>query len=261
MIYYDQYYTRSSTVLLCLEHLQALHSLSDFQPVEPSAGTGEFLQALSGALAIDIDPRAPGIQRADFLTWQPPPCSAPLMFVGNPPFGKNSASAVKFFNRAAILGSAVTAFIVPRTFRKASLQRRLDTHYHLQSELILPLDSFYTADGPRSVPCVFQVWERREATRPVPPPPPAAPWEWCGREEAETAIRRVGAAAGKIIENPRGTSPSSHLYARGLPSDFRMRMEELYDRRWRTPGPDAKWDVAGNPSLTRGEIAAAWWGA
>ena len=257
MIIHDQFYTKPHIVQFCLNHLRAHYALEGYQLIEPAAGTGEFLQHMPGAIAIDIDPRAPGIERGDFLTWEPPRCFKPLAFVGNPPFGKNSSLAVKFFNKAADLGSVWTAFIVPRTFRKPSIQRRLHINYHLQSELLLPLDAFYTVDGFRSVPCVFQVWQRRAEPRPFTQKPPSAPWTWCKPEEAQWAIRRVGVAAGKI-KQVQGASPNSHFFVCDLPPGFRDRMKKLYEHFWERPNDSAKWDVAGCPSLTKGEIAAAW---
>ena len=53
-----------------------------------------------------------------------------IMVVGNPPSDKVSSVAMKFFNHSAEW-SDVIAYIIPRTFRRPSVQNKLDTRFHL----------------------------------------------------------------------------------------------------------------------------------
>ena len=112
--------------------------------------------------------------------------------VGNPPFGKNSSLALRFVNKAAEFAEIV-AFILPCTFKKASVLRKLNPNLHLLGELKLEQNAFEFEGAAYDVPCVFQVWQRKSARRPVADSPLVHPdFQFCGPEEASFAIRRVG---------------------------------------------------------------------
>jgi len=155
----DQFYTKPEIV----EHVLQMVDCSPFDLiVEPSAGAGDFLKylPLDKTLAMDLEPAVEGIERRDFFEFLPTD-GKNILTIGNPPFGKNSSLAVMFFNHAAQFSDCI-AFIVPRTFRKPSVINRLDNNFHLTSQEILPLESFYDSSGEtHEVPTVFQVWEKQ----------------------------------------------------------------------------------------------------
>lgn len=100
--------------------------------LEPSAGTGAFIEALSSrgfenVMATDIEPHHQKIKQIDFLEWQPN--RSDFITVGNPPFGRNNALSVPFFNHSANC-SELIAFIVPRSWRKWTVTNRLDLRFH-----------------------------------------------------------------------------------------------------------------------------------
>jgi hypothetical protein len=211
--------------------------------VEPSAGTGSFLKLLpAGSLAYDIDPKYPGIHTADFLTVKIP-SDRNVAIIGNPPFGKNASTAVRFFNHAA-RQSSVIALILPRSFRKASIQKRLDPAFHLLRDEVVPNDAFLFRSKPYNVPAVFQIWERRSQPRSVRAIETRHPdFEFTGPDRADFAIQRVGAQAGRVHRNFRA-SPSSHYFIRG---DVEAVMAQL-------DFASVTGNVAGNPSLSKSEI-------
>lgn len=211
--------------------------------VEPSAGTGSFLKLLpAGSLAYDVDPKYPGIQTADFLTVMLP-SDRNVAIIGNPPFGKNASMAVRFFNHAA-WQSSVIALVLPRSFRKASIQNRLDRAFHLVHEEVVPDDAFLFRSKPYNVPAVFQIWERRSEQRKLWPVETEHPdFEFTEPNRADFAIQRVGARAGRVHRNVRA-SPSSHYFIRG---DVEGVMAEL-------DFASVTGNVAGNPSLSKSEI-------
>jgi hypothetical protein len=86
------------------------------------------------------------------------------LVVGNPPFGKSSSLAVRFFNHAARWAHTI-AFVVPRTFRRESIQNRLSTAFRLRHDEDVPVVpcSFVPKMG---VKCCFQIWERTQTERP-----------------------------------------------------------------------------------------------
>lgn len=256
----DQFYTNESIARQCIEELEhEVGSLNGWTSIiEPSAGSGSFLKLLpAGAIGVDLDPRDPGIIRADYLTWNPPASPGRCLVIGNPPFGKNSSIAIEFFNRSATYADTI-AFILPRTFRKASVIDRLNASFHLTYERVLPIDSFHTPDGEdRSVTTCFQIWQRREAIRgPIARGPTKhADWDWLKTSTGAThAIRRVGGSAGKLIPLHLA-SPASHFFIKSNIDDLDARWQVVWDSCWREEIElNAKWDVAGNPSLTKDEI-------
>lgn len=159
----DQFYTKSHVV----EHVLKMVDCTRYDlVVEPSAGAGDFLNQLptDKTVALDLFPAAPKIEQRDFFDFQPD-ISSGVLTVGNPPFGKNSNTAVKFFNHAAEFSDCI-AFVLPRTFRKASVINRLHKNFHLVKEEALPPDAFYLPTGESySVPTTFQVWKRRDNER------------------------------------------------------------------------------------------------
>jgi len=157
---FDKFFTRPEVANECLRFLGSVIDPRAVDLwVEPSAGAGAFLNSLPiNKIGLDIDPprgSEHSIEKMDFLTWRGP-TSGNVATVGNPPFGKNSALAVKFFNHAATF-SSVIAFIVPRTFQKGSVWNRLHTSFHLRDELEIAPNSFTFLDDVYDVPCVFQI--------------------------------------------------------------------------------------------------------
>ena len=256
----DQFYTNDLIARECILALEKeAGPLSTWDTIiEPSAGSGKFLKLLpSHAIGLDLDPRDESISKADYLLWEPPAELGSCLVVGNPPFGKNSALAIEFFNRSSNFADTI-AFILPRTFRKSSVINRLNLKFHLVYERVLPIDSFHTPDGdPRSVPTCFQIWRRREADRCVITRRLAThhDWSWMKTSaDATHAIRRVGAFAGKLIP-VNIASPASHFFIKANISDLDERWQVVWNKCWLEEQElNAKWDVAGNPSLTKEEI-------
>lgn len=77
--------------------------------------------------------------------------------VSNPPFGFACALAVQFFNHCAELGAETIAFVIPKTFRKASVANKLDENYKLVVDKTSPKNSFILDGAFYDVPCCFQV--------------------------------------------------------------------------------------------------------
>lgn len=83
-----------------------------------------------------------GIIEMNFFEFEPKEDKKYLV-IGNPPFGRSSSTAIKFFNKAAVFSDCI-AFILPRTFKRVSVQNRLDLNFSL----------IYTEDLPLK-PCSF----------------------------------------------------------------------------------------------------------
>lgn len=155
----DQFYTNKDIALQCYELLKGLLKEHNIKPsiwLEPSAGAGAFFSIIEEEkLGIDIDPKIENVVKSDFLEYDLQ--NEEYITIGNPPFGKNASLAIKFFNKCA-LSSQVVAFIVPKTFKKGSVQNKLDKNMHLVFEWDVPVNSFNIKKEIVDVPCVFQVW-------------------------------------------------------------------------------------------------------
>lgn len=221
--------------------------------IEPSAGAGAFLnQRLQPQIGIDIDPKAPNIVCADFLRWQPPARSSGglVVVIGSPPPGKNASDAVRFFNRAASFCDVI-AFILPRTFEKSSIRRRLNERFHLQMQWVHN-DAPFEHDGADvRVPAVLQIWERKDEPRIDPDEPTEHPdfTFVTDRREAHFALQRVGANAGRVWTAFADRSPSSNYFIR-IERTARPVADILQSIDW----SEVKARSAGSPSIAKTEI-------
>lgn len=202
----DRFYTNDHVSNLCVSTLLSNLKVNpkNFQFIEPSAGNGSFLRSLelkgiNKVESYDIFPASSLISKMDFFSYSPLSGSR-LLFIGNPPFGKNSSLAIKFFNHAASFDSTqVIAFILPRSFKKQSIQNKLNLNFILEKEIDLPSESFTHDNKPYSLPCIFQIWKRSKTKRQK-INPESTHIEFTIKENAQFCIRRVGANSGKILK-------------------------------------------------------------
>lgn len=244
-----QYYTSEAVAFQCYSMFVEHFDPARFLLVEPSAGTGAFFKLFPpGSLAFDLDPKYPGVKKADFLTVEVN-SHRPVAMIGNPPFGKNSNLAIAFFNRAAIQ-SDVIAMILPLTFRKASTFRKIDLNFHLLREEVLPANSFFFRSKPYDVPAVFQIWERRRVLRTLAQKQiNHADFEFTTAEKADFVIQRVGAHAGRIHRN--FDAPSKCHYFIRSNGENRHKVEAIMAS---IDFASVAANTAGNPSLAKTEI-------
>lgn len=162
----DKFYTRPEIVRQCLDAVMEQHDWNYWQLViEPSAGNGRFLTEIpvGNKIGLDIAPEHPEVQEMDFFNYTPPAVDGPILVVGNPPFGKGSSLAVAFFNHAATWAHTI-AFIIPRTFRRISVQKKISRQFHLEYDADIPTTP--SAFEPSlNVKCCFQIWSRHNNLR------------------------------------------------------------------------------------------------
>ena len=170
--------------------------------IEPAAGNQDLARHFPGIEMFDIDPQHPSVKKQDFLSSSHPPGENTLV-VMNPPFGSSSDLAIKFFNKAASFATYI-AQIVPRTFRRSSIQDRLNQTWELVDEYVLGKNSFYLPqEGPDvgyDVPAVAQIWKKSDTVRPKTPSVlPTGLTITKDRANATFAFRFKGRRAGQII--------------------------------------------------------------
>lgn len=210
----DKFYTVPSVVEKSLTTLTSHYPWENWRLViEPSAGNGSFLHKIPTAnkIGLDISPEHNDIIQQDFLTYFPPRGHGKILVVGNPPFGRVSSLAIKFFNHAAKWADVI-AFIVPRTFRRVSVQNKLNRNFHLIKDEEIPIKpcAFHPI---MMAKCCFQIWEKKKIKRCVIEfPGSCQDWEFLpfGPKDvkgqptppkgAHFAIRAYGAKCGEIVE-------------------------------------------------------------
>lgn len=298
----DQFFTTPQVALECIVHLHSLFNSSGLSDhfniiLEPSFGQGAFLRALDNNIdprpesnveimycdvdAVEEEFRLDFLSNAVFEKWphlKSAKTEQSVLTIGNPPFGKMSSLAVAFFNRAATFSNCI-AFIVPRTFSKASVQNKLTNNMFLISETVLQTNSFIFAGNPYDVPCVFQVWMRAsfardhllnvddcihdvrqlETRRKKIGEMTTADFVFVRRDaipKPDIAIRRVGVNAGRIFETKVGEcSEQSHYFIRVTIPDKReaviAKLKSLDLEHC-----EVKFQTAGNPSISKSELCA-----
>lgn len=167
----DQFFTPQNTVEYCMQKTKEVLSslgenLDDVLFIEPSAGDGAFLNHLPSnrTLAMDIEPRAPGIFKRDFLDFNPDfdIDNKTVVLIGNPPFGLRGNLALRFMNHASNFVDYV-CFILPQLFEsdgKGAPRKRVEGLNLYHSEKLST--DFYDPEN-RSIPVkvIFQVWSKK----------------------------------------------------------------------------------------------------
>jgi hypothetical protein len=164
----DKFYTIPTCSKKCIDKICELYDIKKWDLiVEPSAGNGSFLNQIpsNNKIGIDISPEQPNIIKQDFFDYSPPSNKTNILVIGNPPFGRVSSLAIKFFNYSATWANVI-AFIIPRTFRKISVQNKLDNMFHLvYDEEISNNPCCFSPQ--MMVKCCFQIWEKKKTKRQV----------------------------------------------------------------------------------------------
>lgn len=164
----DKFYTIPSYSKTCIDTVFDMYDKSTFDLiVEPSAGNGSFFNQLNtqNKIGIDISPENKHITKMDFFDYTPPNNKHNILVIGNPPFGKVSSVAIRFFNHSAQWANTI-AFIIPRTFRRPSVQNRLDTSFHLIHDEDMPTTPCCFTPK-MMVKCCFQIWQKKDTTRQI----------------------------------------------------------------------------------------------
>lgn len=159
----DIYYTPRDVAKQCYMSFRAVCDevgISPLQYVEPAAGTGNFYNLFPREMRVGMDllPDCDGVVKDDFLTTTYE-FQTGAAVISNPPFGKNSSTAIAFFHKAAKFASVI-GFVLPVGWQNdKSLHRKLPQGWQLIKHDDLGVVNFYDPNSrPMNIPVCFQVW-------------------------------------------------------------------------------------------------------
>lgn len=160
----EQFFTQPETAIQLSEWIKDQPWFSKVtEIIEPSAGDGVWLTHLPVTQAYDLEPKSDKVTQADYLKTKIDYKPGSLM-VGNPPFGRMGTLAMKFVQKGCKEVDFI-AFILPASFGKSSIKRRVPKSFHLIHQTDMLNETFrFERDG-RKVPVVFQVWQRKDEMR------------------------------------------------------------------------------------------------
>lgn len=191
----DKFYTTEKNVDFCL----SLIDLSEYDCIiDPSAGAGAFSSKIPECFAYDIEPDAEKIINADWLNLNKDIFGKykNILVIGNPPFGQQNKLALDFINESAKFCNTI-AFILPKSFKKQSIQNRINLNFSLSKERELIEDNFILKGKNYSVPCIFQIWERSSEKRAIPKKKMESKYiDFVTSDKADFRVQRVGGNAG-----------------------------------------------------------------
>jgi hypothetical protein len=163
----DQFYTNPEIALKCYNELKKVITIDNYDiHLEPSAGSGSFFNIMNknNRIGLDIEPKNKDIKKMNFFDYKPID-NKKYLVIGNPPFGKVSSLAVKFFNKSAEFSDCI-AFIIPRTFKRVSIQNKLNLNFKLIYNEDLPMNPCCFTPK-MTAKCCFQVWIKTDQKRKI----------------------------------------------------------------------------------------------
>ena len=169
----DQFYTIPSVAEQCIKNFENNIKINENDLIiEPSAGDGSFSNSLlkkyKNIETYDIEPKKDYIIKQDFLKLDTKKYMdyEKIHAIGNPPFGRQSSLAKKFINKCCLFCDTIS-FILPKSFRKSSYQKSFLLNFHLIKEYEIEKNAFTINNEIHNVPCVFQIWEKKDIKRDV----------------------------------------------------------------------------------------------
>lgn len=216
----DKYYTKDSVVNECVKQIkQHIDISSNDLIIEPSAGNGAFIGQIktlsNNWLFYDLEPENPQIAKQDFLLYDYDKINKKyktIHIIGNPPFGRQASLAIKFIKLCCEFAHSIS-FILPKSFKKESMKKHFNIIFHLIYEADVADNAFLVNGIENDVPCVFQIWKRKNVPRNTIKKITAENFKFVKKEDApDIAFRRVGVNAGSIMKEINDKSAQSHYF-------------------------------------------------
>ena len=216
----DKFYTKKSAVEKCISLVKEFIHIEDIDLIiEPSAGNGAFIPCIKNISNnhkfYDLYPEHESIIKQDFLLLDHQKLITPykkIHIIGNPPFGRQSSTAIKFIKKCCSFADSIS-FILPKSFKKSSMQKYIPLNYHLIHQCDLEKNSFLLNGNDCDVNCVFQIWQRLSINRPIIETPIPCGFSFVKKtSNPDISFRRVGANAGLISREIKSKNIQSHYF-------------------------------------------------
>lgn len=215
----DKFYTKKSVADICQNYI---NKYIKFEPndiiIEPSVGNGSFIDCIKSFptknIFFDLEPEHNEIIKQDYLLLEVDKFKIynKIHIIGNPPFGRQSSLAIKFIKKSCLFCDTIS-FILPRSFKKQSLQNKFPSNFHLIFEIDLPSNSFLVNNQDYDVPCLFQIWQKSHIDRITPIKLTPKNFTFVKKtDKPDISFRRVGVNAGCISTDTDNKSVQSHYF-------------------------------------------------
>jgi len=217
----DKFYTSSIIVNECINLIkQNINIYEDDLCIEPSAGNGSFINGIKSLFKTykfyDLEPENNEIIKQDYLEYdyetiikEP---DSKVHVIGNPRFGRQSSLAIKFIKKSCEYCDSIS-FILPKSFKKDSLKKHYPPNFHLICEYDLPKNAFIVDKKEYDVPCIFQIWIKKDADRVLPKKLIPKKYNFVKKtDKHDISFRRVGVNAGDIDKETEDKSIQSHYF-------------------------------------------------
>ncbi len=212
----DKFYTKKDVAKQCIDLIKKEIKINKNDLIiEPSAGNGVFINFIKNISknikCYDIDPDNDDIIKKDFLKLEIN-FNKKIHFIGNPPFGRQSSMAIKFIKKCCEYGKSIS-FILPKSFKKNSMIKHFTLDFHLVKQIDLDKNSFLLNNEEYDVPCVFQIWVKKDFNREVPKKIEPINFKFVKKDEnPDISFRRVGVNASNISKEIDNKSIQSHYF-------------------------------------------------
>lgn len=254
----DKFYTSPIIANKCIEFIKKkINIQKDDICIEPSAGNGSFINGIKSLCKnykfYDLEPENDEIIKQDYLDFDfekiTKKLTCKIHIIGNPPFGRQSSMAIKFIKKSCKFCDSIS-FILPKSFKKDSLKKYFPLNFHLIYEYDLPKNSFVIDKKEYNVPCVFQIWIKKDVNRIIPKKLIPNKYKFVKKkDEHDISFRRVGVNAGDIDKDTDKKSVQSHYF---IKFDIEL-TDELFDKL-KSIVYDCKNNTCGPKSISKQEL-------
>ena len=254
----DKFYTASFVVKKCIDLVKKhIDIQKNDMCIEPSAGNGSFINDIKTLFKnyrfYDLKPENAEIIEQNYLEFdynviiKKP--NSKIHIIGNPPFGRQSSLAIKFIKKSCEYCDSIS-FILPKSFKKNSLKKHFPLNFHLICEYDLPKNSFIIDKNDYDVPCVFQIWIKKDIERTLPKKLITNKYNFVKKtDEHDISFRRVGVNAGYISKETEDKSIQSHYFIK-----FDTELTDVLFNKLKNSNYDCKNNTCGPKSISKQEL-------
>jgi 4-hydroxy-3-methylbut-2-en-1-yl diphosphate synthase IspG/GcpE len=137
--------------------------------------------------------------------------------------------AIKFIKKSCEFCDTIS-FILPKSFKKDSLKKSFSLFFHLIFEIDLPDKSFLVDKIEYNVPCIFQIWEKKDFNRIVNEKLEPLNFMFVKKtENPDISFQRIGVNAGTIDKNIDKKSIESHYFIKSITDNINKLSSINYD--------------------------------